>query len=224
MFGTLALLIYHPPPGSQAAVWDVAEAYRTVALKPSQWPDVVIRLNDDNSFAINTSTRDATADILQSQGISPMSKWVDDNIFICILKCHLPNYNQQQSEQAIIIARMEGASMNEGRYGTKVNNLRTTALKNLTKICCPLFWICLEPLLNQSMMPNIPIVYRLASQPDTKSNTTGLIYFLNRISTQYPPSLEPSGNIAKTLILAGIGRLAYPHDHHMTSMWPSLLT
>lgn len=127
-FGTITSLIYHLPPGLQAAVCNVAEAYCTIALKPTQWLGVVVHLNNNNSFAINTSTifgvtsgpgvygliGDATADIMQSQGIGPISKWVDNNLFIHILTCHLPSYNKQQSEQALTVAKNGGVIHEQG--------------------------------------------------------------------------------------------------------------
>jgi len=53
-FAVICLLIRHLPPGSQAAVRDVKEAYRTVPIKPDQWPGLVIHLNREDSFAIDT--------------------------------------------------------------------------------------------------------------------------------------------------------------------------
>ena len=41
------------PPGSQASVPDVAEAYRTVPANPSQWPGLVIRPQAEDQFAVN---------------------------------------------------------------------------------------------------------------------------------------------------------------------------
>ncbi len=52
-FTTVALLIARLPPGSQASMRDVAEAYRTIPVTPSQWPGLVIRLQMDDQFAIN---------------------------------------------------------------------------------------------------------------------------------------------------------------------------
>jgi len=43
------------PPGSQGAVRDVAEAYRTIPLHPSQQHVLVIRLSDSD-FTVNAST------------------------------------------------------------------------------------------------------------------------------------------------------------------------
>ena len=52
-FSTVALLIARLPPGSQASIRDVAEAYRTIPVKPNQWPGLVIRLQADDQFAVN---------------------------------------------------------------------------------------------------------------------------------------------------------------------------
>ena len=53
-FSTVALLVARLPPGSQASVRDVAEAYRTIPVTPSQWPGLVIRLQSKDQFAVNT--------------------------------------------------------------------------------------------------------------------------------------------------------------------------
>jgi hypothetical protein len=66
----------------------------------------VVKTGDD-SFTIDCSfcfsflasagtygeVADAGADIFRSQGIGPMSKWVDDHLFIRILQEHLKTYN-----------------------------------------------------------------------------------------------------------------------------------
>ena len=93
-FLTICLIIRDLPPGSQASTRDVADAYRTLPLHPSQWNGLVIKLNHD-SFALNSQNSfglasaggvwgymaDALADIFRSQGFGPLSKWVDDFIF-----------------------------------------------------------------------------------------------------------------------------------------------
>ena len=40
-FGTICLTSYNLPPGSQASIRDIAEAYRTIPFVPEQW---VVRL------------------------------------------------------------------------------------------------------------------------------------------------------------------------------------
>src|SRR5271168_4840729 len=99
--------VFKLPEGSQAAIRDVAEAYRTIPILPDQWPGLVVRLVDDNQFAINVCNNfgltsaggiyglpsDATLDIFRAQGIGPISKWVDDHIFFRIPVQHLASYN-----------------------------------------------------------------------------------------------------------------------------------
>lgn len=93
-FHIISLLISRLPPGSEAAVRDVAEAYRTVPSHPLQWPSLVVRLSD-NEFAVDTSLcfgfapsggvygmiGKAGADIMRYTGIGPIARWVDDHIF-----------------------------------------------------------------------------------------------------------------------------------------------
>lgn len=125
---TICLLIWYLPPGSQAAVRDVAEAYRTVPLHPSQWPGLVVRTGSDD-FAIDSSfcfcftaaagsygeVADAGADIFRSQGMGPMSKWVDDHLFLRILREHRISYNALRKARATIIARNGGLLVEGGR-------------------------------------------------------------------------------------------------------------
>ena len=110
-FSTVALLIARLPPGSQASVHDVAEAYRTIPVRPEQWPRLVIRLQANDQFAVNVCNNfsltsaggvygtlaDAGADIFRGQGMGPLAKWVDDHIFFRILRTHLPSYNAQHT-------------------------------------------------------------------------------------------------------------------------------
>ena len=103
----VSLLISRLPPDSQVATRDVAEAYRTIPLHPSQWPGAVVRLADDE-FSIDTATcfgvspsaggygcvADAGAELFRHHGIAPMSKWVDDHVFFRIRREHLAKYNE----------------------------------------------------------------------------------------------------------------------------------
>lgn len=105
----------------------MAEAYRTVPLHASQWPGLVIRTGED-SLAIDSSfcfgflasagtydeAADAGADIFRSQGIGPISKWVDDHLFIHILREHLDSYNSLHEAHAAIIARNGNMLVEEG--------------------------------------------------------------------------------------------------------------
>ncbi|KAK2459346.1 hypothetical protein APHAL10511_008639 [Amanita phalloides] len=97
-FNTICDIIFHLPPGSQAAMQDVSEAYCTVPLHPSAWPATVICLPRD-TFGVDSNLgfgyapaagvyrhlADAGADIMHLHGIGPISKWVDNHIFFWIL-------------------------------------------------------------------------------------------------------------------------------------------
>ncbi|KAF5337360.1 hypothetical protein D9611_002939 [Ephemerocybe angulata] len=50
-FMSVAHLVWHLPPGSQMAVRDVSEAYRTIPLHPSQWAATVVGLGQDRFCA-----------------------------------------------------------------------------------------------------------------------------------------------------------------------------
>ncbi len=134
-FTAVALLIAHLPPDSQASVRDVAEAYRTIPIAPSQWPGLVIRLQPENQFAINVcnnfgltsaggvygSVADAGADIFRGNGIGLLAKWVDDHIFFRIPRVHLPKYNARRADWCQEIRSHGGRRQNGSRlwYGGK---------------------------------------------------------------------------------------------------------
>jgi hypothetical protein len=110
-FTTICLIILHLPPGSQVSICDVAEAYRTIPMIPSQWPGLVVRLRDIDQFAINTNNNfglssaggvygnlaDAGVDIFRANGMGPVSKWVDDHMFFCIHREYLQEYNEKRA-------------------------------------------------------------------------------------------------------------------------------
>jgi hypothetical protein len=109
-FSTICLIIFRLPPGSQASIRDVAEAYHTIPVHHDQWPGLVVRLREDDSFAANICNNfglasaggvhgllaDAGADLFRANGMGPISKWVDDHIFFRIRRCHLDMYNSQR--------------------------------------------------------------------------------------------------------------------------------
>lgn len=95
-FAAFARLVLSLPKGSQGAVRDVSEAYRTIPVTPTQWAGMVIRLsNDKDEYVIDTQAyfggtanggvfglvADACADIMRASGLGPISKWVDDHVF-----------------------------------------------------------------------------------------------------------------------------------------------
>jgi hypothetical protein len=91
-FGTICFIIYNLSPGSQASV---AKVYHTILVNPNQWPGLVVKLWDPDTYCINTNDNfglasaggiyggiaNAGADIFCAQGIGPVSKWVDNHIF-----------------------------------------------------------------------------------------------------------------------------------------------
>ena len=109
-FHNVCFIINNLPPGSQASTRDVADAYRTIPLHPSQWPGLVVRLAND-SFALNTQNSfglasaggvwghvaDMLADLFRSQGIGPLTKWVDDFLFFRVPASSLSRLNQDRS-------------------------------------------------------------------------------------------------------------------------------
>ncbi len=105
-FDTISNTIHHLPPGSQVAVHDIAEAYRTIPIKQSQWPGTVVHISD-SKFAIDkclafgcTSSAgvfgnlaDAAVDIFRAEGIGPISKWVDDFVFFRMPTSQVNQFN-----------------------------------------------------------------------------------------------------------------------------------
>ncbi|PPQ80585.1 hypothetical protein CVT24_002720 [Panaeolus cyanescens] len=110
-FRSMCIVISALPDGSQMAVRDVAEAYRTVPLHHSQWPAAVVRINDD-LFVVDTcaafgaapsggvfgSIADAGCDIFRAEGMGPLSKWIDDHVFFRVLRSELDTFNLTRRE------------------------------------------------------------------------------------------------------------------------------
>lgn len=104
-FPIVALLMSSLPPGSQGAVRDIAEAYCTMPVHPSQWHGLVVRLSDSH-FAIDTAlcfsfapsmgiygnVTSAGVNIMRFVDIGSILCWVDDHLFIHIPQVHLPCY------------------------------------------------------------------------------------------------------------------------------------
>ncbi len=113
------------PPGSQAAVRDVSEAYRTVPLHSSQWPAAVARTGDDvfwvdvcaafgarPSGGVYGQLGDAASDLFRAHGMGPVLKWVDDYIF-CRVPCSRRGaYNQYRDTLRGLV--LEQGMLSEG--------------------------------------------------------------------------------------------------------------
>ena len=109
-FTTICYTIHNLPPGSQASIWDIAEAYHTIPVNPNQWPGLIVKLWEDDSFTINTDNNfslssargiygelgDAAADLFWAHRMGPLSKWVDDHIFFHIWHEYLLLYNTKR--------------------------------------------------------------------------------------------------------------------------------
>lgn len=105
-FANTCRLIWTLPPGSQGAVRDISEAYRTIPLHPSQWAGIAIRVGEDE-FCLDTRDMfgltsapgtfghvvDAGMDISRGNGLGPLTKWVDDHLWLRILRKFLLEYN-----------------------------------------------------------------------------------------------------------------------------------
>ncbi|KAJ3472811.1 hypothetical protein NLI96_g13248 [Meripilus lineatus] len=132
-FNTICLIVWYLPEGSQAAVRDIAEAYRTMPLHPSQWPGAVVRISPNDQFCIDTSAAfgvasnagayghiaDAGTDIMRSRGLGPISKWVDDHVFFRVPTAKISDYNRLRKAWATSIADHGGMHKSGGRiwYG-----------------------------------------------------------------------------------------------------------
>lgn len=106
-FDIFSMVLRRLPPDSQAATRDVSEAYHGIPLHPTQWPTSIVRIGP-NKFCIDTCASfglspasgaygpvaDAEIELFRSEGFGPISKWVDDHIFIRILRIHLSEYNR----------------------------------------------------------------------------------------------------------------------------------
>lgn len=136
-FNTIALIIDQLPPGSEGATRDVKEAYRTIPFHPSQWPGMVVKLYGEDAYAVDTQNAfglasgggiygkvaDAGADIMRAQGLGPITKWVDDHLFLRIPLAHLANFNQVRSKQAQTIKDNGGQRHSKGRLWFRGNTL-----------------------------------------------------------------------------------------------------
>ena len=94
---SIIYLLIKLPPGSEAATYDVAEAYHTIPLHPSQWPAAIVRVSD-SLFCIDICAAFGAAPSSGvyghvTDGIGPLEKWVDNHIFFRIRKTHLACYN-----------------------------------------------------------------------------------------------------------------------------------
>jgi hypothetical protein len=105
----VCLVLWSLPHGAQIAIKDLLSAYQTIPLAPDQWNGTAVRIDDTDLIAIDTCAAfgftnssgllghiaDALCDILRFQGMSPVLKWVDDFMFICLPKTLVAKYNER---------------------------------------------------------------------------------------------------------------------------------
>ena len=128
-FATMCALIASIPPGTEAAVRDVSEAYRTIPIKQEQWPGLVVRLDGEDHFAVDTCCcfglassagihgiiGDAGADLMRAHGIGPIAKWVDDHIFFRLPRHQMVPYNKFRANMRQTIIDNGGQKQKGGR-------------------------------------------------------------------------------------------------------------
>jgi len=167
-FSIIYLIISQLPPGSEAATRDVAEAYRTIPLHPSQWPAAVVRISDSQvcidscaafgaapSAGVYGHLADAGAEITRHRGLGPLDKWVDDHIYFRIRKEFLETYNQMRSSTNLNLAKL-GMQQTGSRlwFGNPIEELNedcTWPIKDFSNLSPQsphdsLFTYCLEDL------------------------------------------------------------------------------
>jgi hypothetical protein len=80
----------------------MAEAYHTILLHTSQWPAAVVRISKmmvciDTCVAFGAApscgtygqVADVGTEILRTNGIGPLNKWVDDHVFFRVPRSQL---------------------------------------------------------------------------------------------------------------------------------------
>lgn len=134
-FTVTSLLLTRLPPDSEIATRDVSEAYRGTPIHYTQWPSHVVRTAED-AYCIDTAVgfgarpsggiygdlRDTSLTILRSQGLGPITPWVDDHLFVRIQCKYLNEYNRlRQSWNTDIVSR-GGRHQTGGRawYGGQI--------------------------------------------------------------------------------------------------------
>ena len=147
-FATIYYTIHNLPLGSQASIQDVAEAYHTIPVTSNQWPGLIVKLCDDNSFAINTTNNfglssaggiygelgDIVADLFWAHGMGPLSKWVNDHIFFHIGWVP-PLLQFQKSAMAYVKpSQTMEAECSEAGFCTMARHCLMTFLRNLMRM------------------------------------------------------------------------------------------
>jgi hypothetical protein len=147
-FCTVCTLVRGLPQGSQAAVCDIAKAYWIIPPHENQWVGIVVQIsNHPKLFALNTCNSfgcatagglfvlfgDALADLLRTNGVGPLLKWVDDFIFFRIPCNTIAAYNKAHEMNRKSILDNGGRLQTGGRLWFKGRNRDDTASGKLGK-------------------------------------------------------------------------------------------
>ncbi|KAF5320261.1 hypothetical protein D9611_011256 [Ephemerocybe angulata] len=127
-FASVAYLVWHLPPGSQMAVRDVTEAYRTIPLHWSQWSATVVGLGKclfcADTFAafgarpsggVFGMVADAFVDLMRWRGMGPITKWADDHIFFHVRQRYLDRFNALHERWRLAVVGNGGERRGKGR-------------------------------------------------------------------------------------------------------------
>lgn len=123
-FHTVCTLIHTLPQGSQGATRDMAEAYCTVLLHPSQWPalfavDTSLCFGYGPSAGTYGTVWDAGLVVFQAAGIGPIIAWVDDHLFFRLPRDTIADYNKMRETKAHVIAKQGGRLKDNGCWWFK---------------------------------------------------------------------------------------------------------
>ncbi|GJF00897.1 hypothetical protein PsYK624_172010 [Phanerochaete sordida] len=132
-FAAFSFMVWGLPDGSEGAVRDVSEAYRLIPLHESQWPGTVVRLSNDDTFAIDPNLAfgmspsggvygyadDAFLDVARYRGLGPVARWVDDHVFLRVLRIYLDGHNRMRTLWRQLAIEFGGLHHSGGRlwYG-----------------------------------------------------------------------------------------------------------
>ena len=105
-FTITSLLLTHLPPNSEITTRDISEAYQGTPIHYTQWPSNIVWTTEDTyciDMAVRFSSRlsggvygdvhNTSLTIFRSQGIGPITPWVNDHLFMRIWTEHLNKYN-----------------------------------------------------------------------------------------------------------------------------------
>ena len=157
-FAMVCATIWHLPPGSEAAVRDVAEAHCTIPIQPSQWLGLVVRLQGCNlTLAIASAyvlLPDSLASLLTQAWISSVqlvsapcaNGQMTTSLFVSYASTETTTINFTSSTKQQLHAMVDnfklgvgtGSRVSKHQLGSLKNLMMTTPSPYVTYPCCPL--------------------------------------------------------------------------------------